>query len=443
MLRKQEFYEAQIYPRWIEEVRRSPHRAILMHGIMGSELFDKNDDNTIWIDMGIFVGDMEKLKYDSLSPEGAVDIDDQCIYARSTLHPPFVEDPYSNILDRLRPGRFDFDWRESIPVEAHRLAHFLDMLLEDGEPVRFITHSMGCCVLLWFLRLYDRFDDAIEQIIFCAPPFHGALKPVRVIEDGDGTPIDSIIDFSVVRQSAATFPGLFDLVTAPKDAWVSELPVPGSTSLKLQYPIRGGTNLYTPAAWTNRHRSDLRTKILNFAERYHREKWNSIPGLMNRFGDKIHVITGLNGKIAYAAKRQDDGDWRIHYLPKPQDGKISNGDGVVQFQSSFLPGLALDRYWAYSSPDQKVIHGEIVDIPEVIQAIELLLDGQNLQKSDLVPYRDFIGQIDWSLELENIPDPNANVHLNYLERARVRRRVPRRNWGNALNPGEMTPYCSI
>ena len=117
-----------------------------------------------------------------------------------------------------------------------------------------------------------QFDDKIGKIIFCAPPFHGALKPIRVIEDGNGTPIDLIISNSILRQSAATMQGLFQLLVAPVGSWITEISNQGDVVATLEHPIRTDNSLYRAGAWTNRERLDLRDKILQFAERYHIKK---------------------------------------------------------------------------------------------------------------------------------------------------------------------------
>ena len=315
MLHKEKYYRERIWPKWLQEFRHASRSALLLHGIMGSELYDKREQDTVWVDMGIW-HEVDNLELKKLTPKGAIDTDSQFLYARSTVHPPVVSDPYSEILEQLNPGRFNYDWRDSIPIEAQRLAQFLDVLFnEHNEPIQFVTHSMGGCVLLWLLSQTDRFDDRISRIIFVAPPFHGALKPIRVIEEGTGTPADWLIRNSVLRRSAATFPGLFQLLVAQKGAWPTELPRPASTPIRLKHPIRAAASLYDPGAWTNRYRMRLRGKILEFAKRFHHRIWNQASRIVQRQGlaGKITVLVGLNGKTAYSATRHDR-EWQIHRL---------------------------------------------------------------------------------------------------------------------------------
>ncbi len=433
MLRKHDFYETEIWPHWLDEFRQSPDRVVFLHGIMGSELYERESNDTLWVDTGVW-HEVDNLEYQSLTPDGAVDVANQFVYARSTVRPPIVSDPYAELLAEIRPGRFNYDWRESIPIEARRLRLFLKKLTESEEKVNLITHSMGGCMLLWLLASTQEFDEKIGKIIFCAPPFHGALKPIRVIEDGNGTPIDLIIRNSVLRRSAATIPGLFQLLVAPTGSWVTNIKNQGQVVARLKHPIRTGDSLYRAGAWTNRERLDLRSKILQFAEQYHMEKWQRISQVINRLAAKIHVIVGLNGKTTCCATRSVTGDWVLHKVPAPPDGKISNGDGTVLFQSTLLPELPEDHYWAEIPNAQENTHGGVMDRPKVIAGIKAILKGNNPVGVGLENYSNFIQKIDWSYEHTDRPDPGLTENLDYIEREHLRGITPKSEWHDALNP---------
>jgi hypothetical protein len=275
------------------------------------------------------------------------------------------------------------------------------------------------------------FDDDIEHIVFCAPPFWGALKPLRVIEDGNGTPADILISNATLRESAASLPGLFNLLVAPEDSWPTSLP---GLAPRLQYPVRGGGDLYRPDAWTNNYRWELRADLLRFTRSYYEVNRTQAQDVVTRLGTRITVIVGLNGKTDYAARTDDDGEWLIHTLPNPPRGKLSNGDGTVLFQSSVLPGLPTTAYWALVPPVREDTHGGLVNEPVVINAIRSALAGQPLSTSGLTPYAEFIQDIDWSHETAGTPTPGPFEHLDYQERARLRAKTPLSRWGPALNP---------
>ena len=433
MLRKHNVYETEIWPHWLAEFRQSDHHVLFLHGIMGSELYERESNDTLWLDIGIMF-EVDNLEYQSLTPDGAVDVDDQCVYARSTVQPPIIKSPYSDILAELKPGRFNYDWRESMPIEARRLRLFLEQITKSDGEINFVTHSMGGCILLWLLADTQEFDEKIGKIIFCAPPFHGALKPIRVVEDGKGTPIDWIINNSILRQSAATMPGLFQLLVAPVDSWVTEIMNRGQVVATLKHPIRTGDSLYRAGAWTNRERLDLRHKILQFAERYHMKKWQKIKNVVDRLADKIHVIVGLNGKTKCSATRSATGDWVLHKVPAPSQGKISNGDGTVLFQSSVLPGLPENHYWAEIPQSHEDTHGYMMNRSNVISGIKAILAGNNPGNANLVNYSNFIKKIDWSYETENSPEPDLTENLDHIERERLRGITTKSDWGHALNP---------
>ena len=433
MLCKQEFYETEVWPRWLDEFKQSPSRTLFLPGIMGSELYDRNSNNTRWLDLGIF-HEIDDLEHEDLTPNGSIDVDDQFIYARSIVDPPLSRwDPYTDFFDRIKPGRFNYDWRESIPIEAKRLRMFLRKIPENNDQINFVTHSMGGCILLWLLMSTDEFDKKIGKIIFCAPPFHGALKPIRVIEDGNGTPIDFLIRNRVLRRSAATMPGLFQLLVAPINEWVSDINLANEQTVKLEYPIRVTDSLYNARAWTNDDRLDIRQKILGFAEKYHRKKQQGIKSVVERLKDKICVVAGLNGKTTCAATRTNTGDWVLHKVPKPVDrNKISNGDGTVLFQSTVLRGLPETHYRAAIPKIQNNTHGDIMDQSNVIDDIESIINGKNPSK--LVDYNTFIQKIDWTYEARNSQNPKLTDNLDYIERFRLRSVTPKQEWGPELNP---------
>ena len=434
MLRKHELYENEVWPYSRVKFLNSPHHTIFLPGIMGSELYERNTNNTRWLDLGIW-HEIDDLEYQSVTPSGAIDINNQQIYARSTVNPPLVTAPYINFINELKPAIFPYDWRESVPIEAKRLQLFLQTLPED-KPKNFVTHSMGGCILLYLLLSTAEFDQKIGEIIFCAPPFHGALKPIRVIEDGNGTPIDWIVRNNVLQQSAASMPGLFQLLVAPEGAWPTTITANGG-NIDLKYPICDGYSLYNASVWNNRGRSDLLSNILSFAKRYHEKKVASIADVVKRLHDRITIIVGLNGKTTYRATRSFKDAWILHKVPRPiHDNLISNGDGTVLFQSSVLDGLHESRYWAEIPESQGNTHGSIMDRPNVISGVRAILEGRPPEDDTLRKRGDFINSIDWLPENPRTRFPRFSENLDYIERARMRSVTNSAAWDTNLNPSD-------
>lgn len=432
MLRKQDFYERRVWPTWLQHFRETDNRIVFLHGTMGSELHDDTADNTRWIDFGeVFGREVDNLEFRDLTPEGAVDSDGQFIFARSTVNPPVVERPYSSVLRQLNPTAYCFDWREDISVETRMLQRFLQ-LLDTNQSINFLTHSMGGCLLVSLLASTTEFDDRIGEIVFCAPPFRGALKPLRVIENGDGTPVDALVRDRVVRRSAATMPGLFQMLAAPVDLWPTQVCDQDAIVTGLAYPIRSGESLYRPAAWRNRQRPDLRWTVLRWAEQHHQRMADNLANVVERLGPRIHVLLGLNGKTTCSATRAPkDGEWLLHRVPKPPAGRLSNGDGTVLLQSSILPGLPTDRYRAVIPGERKNTHLAIMDSSALIADVKEIMQGA--VPSKLVLWNDFINRIDWSGDQPD-REPAWDEGLGNEERQLVRSRTPYSNWGNRLNP---------
>lgn len=436
MLRKQKYYEKGVWPHWVKKFKASSHKLIFLPGIMGSELHDRKSNDTRWIDLDFNIAELE---YEKLSPSGAIDKDNQFIFARDIVDPPFSSnDPYTELLLQLNPGIFCFDWRESIPIEAKRLHRFMELIVTQTDKVNFLTHSMGGCVLLYFLMHNSEFDDAIENIIFCTPSFHGALRPIRVIEEGSDTPLDDVffVRKSTIQRSVATMPGLFQLLVAPDGSWPNELKLNDGSGVPLKHPIRASESLFNTGSWTNKYRPDLRSKLLKYARQYHLDKWRRIRDVVARLGEKITIIVGLNGKTLCCATRTMSRQWILHKVSAPAPGQISNGDGTVLLQSSLLPGLPTSSYWADVPPQQQNIHGDFMDRPNVLSGTRAILQSsKNLQSTGLIGYSDFIDKIDWSSEAMDGSDPSTTDNLDYIERANLRSLTPRQRWRSALNPG--------
>jgi len=431
MLLKHDFYAQEVWPGWLNDIRNSPRRAILLHGAMGSELYDRQRRDTLWVDTGLW-HETDNLAFERLTPEGSVDSQGQFVYARSTVNLPVLGEHYGDYLVGVGLGRFNYDWRDSLAIEAQRLRLFLLKLREDGQPLSLVTHSMGGCVLLRMLATTRELDDAIGRIVLCAPPLWGALKPLRIIEDGSGTPADWLIRNATLREAAASLPGLFNLLPAPREVWPTRLP---GLDAPLQYPVRSGEDLYRRDSWSNVHRPELRDALLRFARSHFELLRAQALDVARRFAGRLTIIVGLNGKTDYAARRDMAGDWTVHSLPRAAPQKLANGDGTVLLQSSMLPGLPTDAYWAYVPPVREDSHGGLVNEPQVINAIRSALAGEPLTRSGLTPYADFIHAIDWSQEAVQAPQPAPQEHLDYQERARLRSRVPLAAWGPQLNPG--------
>lgn len=428
---KRAYVEAHCWPEWIRRFRET--RVLMLPGIMGSQLFDYAASDTVWLDQR-FRRDIARLGFQSLTPQGGVDSGSQRVVSDRTVWPPFGGRPYAEFRKSTPCVAYAFDWRESLPVAARRLAKFLRLALAglpDGEGGQFsvVTHSMGGCLLMALLERTDEFDQRIKNIVCVAPPFHGAIRPIRVVEYGEGAPADFLIRDRDLKAVAATMPGLFQLALAPRGKWVASLPVPGGQAIELAYPVRGKVSelpqVHQPRFWSE-PRHPMREAVLRYAKGYHDELDAELGRIQKRVADRFHVIVGINGRNTLSRVTRAPDGWRFHKNGRPKANTYANGDATVLFQSSYLPGFDTRRYWAYASPGRKNIHSKMLDIVDVRIAINKILEGKS--GHTLLPYKKFIKQIDFRNELSKSKKPAEFGDLDYQERARLRGVVDFKSW---------------
>jgi pimeloyl-ACP methyl ester carboxylesterase len=91
---------------------------------------------------------------------------------------------------------FVYDWRLDNSVNAEKLGIFIDNLIEEiraaegttSSKVNIIAHSMGGLVSKDLLAEYPSFDDKINKVIFVGTPNLGAVEPFSMMKHGLGAP---------------------------------------------------------------------------------------------------------------------------------------------------------------------------------------------------------------------------------------------------------------
>lgn len=215
-----------------------PDALVLVPGIMGSELYDR--DGLVWglKPSVLFRGRRLRTVIDRLAL-GDGDGLGSGIRPGGPVHfpgwLPILDgiEPYERMLKALcglvvRPAAvlaFGYDWRLSIEYNAERLRDATNGHLaswretvagldptERGreEPrVTFVCHSMGGLVARWFATFLDK-QQVTRRIITLGTPFAGAVKSVRLLAAGD------ILRFGLLaeplRDAARTMPGVHDLL---------------------------------------------------------------------------------------------------------------------------------------------------------------------------------------------------------------------------------------
>ena len=447
-------YKSRYYLEMAYNIEKSGY-IIFLPGLMGSELCDVSGGNrTVWVGDSI-CNTVGKLAYDSLKDDGSVDSDGQCILASRTTRAP-VNDFYDDYFYKNGEGCFCYDWRESINVEARRLADFVRDYLPSkkdlpgktydfarSDKVSFVAHSMGCVLLMRMLGQASDLFSRINQIVFVGPPFWGALSPIQVIEHGTGTDLDLLLPDDKLRNAAATMTGVFNMLPAPPEFWPKTFP---GVSAELIHPVRTGDDLYSPGSWTNIKHPEMRHTILQSAYKNYQALSASIPIIVPALRDRIHVFVGLDGKTPQLA-RKINGDWIIDSVAnKPKSSSKSgkkewlrNGDGRVLTQSSWIESLGIERYYAWIPRGREDTHGSLPNIDEVGRAIQAALRGESsgILAAGLEPLSDVVKQIDWTRDTQN-DILYANVYA-YNERARLRAKISPADWHDRkLNPLDKT-----
>ena len=268
---KDELYREYVWPTAIQRVKDSPTHLLLLPGIMGSELYDEPGASELWVTLFGYGDHMRGLEFSAVGPTGSTDAPGREVYAPREIVLRPITDPYGKLLNHpgLRPGVYPFDWREDMAFEERRLASFLRELATTVPKVSIVTHSMGGPMLLHLLGQQPSLAANIERIVFCAPPFHGAIKPLSAIETGSDVPTPPWGSYQDgVMRAAASFGGLFQLLVSPRKQWPMKLPDAGEGSVLIDYPIVSDVDLYTTSAWSNPYHGPWREQLLGRAARF-------------------------------------------------------------------------------------------------------------------------------------------------------------------------------
>ncbi|MCH9026655.1 MAG: hypothetical protein IIA05_06005 [Proteobacteria bacterium] len=333
--------------------------------------------------------------------------------ARAPMRSWLVLSPgYRNFLKCLRPGVFSYDWRDRIETEAKRLKLFFNDLLdydaeESIETVDLVTHSMGGCVVLKFLQDNKKLHDQIGKIIFIAPPFRGLLSAISTIQDGKTTisKLNFFLSDKKLRDIATTMPGMYQMVLAPAEQWLKQLPMNGGT-LDLKYPVQGG-DLYDPTLWKSRLKNKKPRKgqaeeiwapnqdCLKWAKAWYQNLDLELSFADEALKERMFLIVGIGSKETWSSVSQHKGSgWEISGQAKPGRGRMFNGDGMILFESSYLPLPDPDhQIWALEAIKNQDLHDDMIGNPEVLAAIEKIRAEGTAEGTGLTKYTDFVSRI--------------------------------------------------
>lgn len=437
-LYKHKYYKQRLWPNWIErtvgprpglkwgllritgrvptvEQDREKCPLLFVPGSMMSTLWDARKQQTIWVHPRVvFPSILGQLGFNDARESGSYDRVDAYIIARAPVRSwlATLSAGYRKFLVRLRPGVYSYDWRDRIETEADRLALFFDELLNyDGEEsiekVDLVTHSMGGCVVLRFLQANKKLHDRIGKIIFIAPPFRGLASAISTIQDGKTTisKLNFFLSDKKLRDIATTMPGMYQMVLAPAEQWLKQLPMNGGT-VYLKYPVQGG-DLYDPTLWKSRLKNKKPRKgqaeeiwapnqdCLKWAKAWYQDLDLGLSFADEALKERMFLIVGIGSKETWSSVSQHNGGgWKISRQAEPGRGRMFNGDGMILFESSYLPLPDPDhQIWALEAIKNQDLHDDMIGNPEVLAAIEKIRAEGTAEGTGLTKYTDFVSRI--------------------------------------------------
>ena len=183
---------------------------VLLPGIMGSNLF--RDEKEIWLHYRrIIKGGLTKLDY---------------LNAKDVIADSVVKTSYDKLYKWLK-GKYDvvvypFDWRQPLLKSAEELNDKIKDLLEVGQPIKMIGHSMGGVLVRDFVLNHNDTWEKLNaskgfKMIFLGAPLSGSHRILTVLFGQDGiikklAMLDIFHTKKGLLKVFSRFPGILDLL---------------------------------------------------------------------------------------------------------------------------------------------------------------------------------------------------------------------------------------
>lgn len=231
---------------------RTPDAVVVVPGIMGSELRDRETDRMIWglkdprwygrswkqgglAPLALTPAENDALADGKYDPQTARIVPGRTLRVPASLPVLRGAEPYTDLITDLRRItlaseavlEFGYDWRLPVSFNARLLrttirehlaawrAHpAYTTALHGGTITRpaqvvIVAHSMGG-LLAQHLSLLEAGTDSVRLTITLGTPFHGAVKAAELLNAGRGAPMP--IRRADLRAVTATMPGVHDLL---------------------------------------------------------------------------------------------------------------------------------------------------------------------------------------------------------------------------------------
>jgi len=183
---------------------------ILLPGIMGSNLV--RDEKEIWLHYRrIIRGSLTKLDY---------------LNAKDVVADSVVKTSYYKLYKWLK-GKYDvvvypFDWRKPLLKSAEDLNDKIKSLMEVGQPIKMIGHSMGGVLVRDFILNHNETWEKLNaskgfKMVFLGTPLSGSHRILTVLFGQDGiikklAMLDIFHTKKGLLKVFSRFPGILDLL---------------------------------------------------------------------------------------------------------------------------------------------------------------------------------------------------------------------------------------
>ncbi|MPR33367.1 CHAT domain-containing protein [Salmonirosea aquatica] len=332
---------------------------VLLPGIMGSTLTVR--EKLVWINfLGFTTGQLTHLR----------NSEDNNPNVKAT---GLVGSSYRKLVDYFKQDydviTFPFDWRSSLVAGAATFNRRIEQLLEWGQPIKIIAHSMGGVLVRDFMVYHEGTWNKLKaskdfRLVFLGAPLGGAFRIPYVLFG-----LDSLIrkldflDFTHTQKELlevfSRFPGILNLLPLTTDA--DNDFAQSSTWDKMrkafnddQWPVPDQKVLDEFGAY--------RDKILAKAATL---DYGPAAYIAGQTGRRDQTISGYR----IVKKGKDNGEVLEFLATKEGDGSVTWASGI--------PRALLAQNSVYYS---RTTHGELANEPELFGAMTDLLESGSTAK---------------------------------------------------------------
>ena len=189
---------------------------------------------------------------------------------------------------------------------------------------------------------------------------------------------------------------MYQVMLAPAEQWLKQLETAGEI-LNLEYPVRDSANLYDPKLWKSGYDDQWEPDkdCLAAAKTWHQELDLELSFADPELKKRMFLIVGIGSRKTWTSVSQrESGGWEIGFQAKPGPDKLYNGDGMILFESSYLPLPERDRQiWALDGSRKKELHTRMIGEKDVLAAIRNILNQGTADGCGLVNYTEFVDRI--------------------------------------------------